>query len=45
LSAEQNKLLMRRFFEEAWNQRDPENIAEFFAPRRLLHRGPNVVSG
>jgi predicted ester cyclase len=44
LSAEQNKLLMRRFFEEAWNQRDPEKIAEFFAPQRLMHRGPNVVS-
>src|SRR5262245_44271258 len=45
MSTEDNKALMRRFFEEAWNRHDADKVAEFFAPvRHDARRGSEWVS-
>ncbi len=36
MTTAENKAIVRRFFEEVWNQRKPEAIDEIFAPTVLL---------
>ena len=37
MSAEENKALVRRFNEEAWNKRNPSVVDELFAPTYVVH--------
>lgn len=38
MSTEQNKLIVRRFFEELWNERNLEVADEIFAPECVTHQ-------
>jgi steroid delta-isomerase-like uncharacterized protein len=41
-AAEENEILIRRWFSEVWNQRRPETIDELLAPDVIAHgMGPN----
>lgn len=42
---EQNKALLKRWFEEVWNQGRRETIYELFAPGGILHDGSQTMSG
>ena len=44
MSTEDNKTLMRRFFEEAWNRHDADKVADFFAPVRRARQGARWVN-
>jgi predicted SnoaL-like aldol condensation-catalyzing enzyme len=44
-TAEQNKRLMVRWFEEVWNQGRRETIHELFAEQGVLHDGATVYRG
>jgi predicted ester cyclase len=37
MSTEENKALVRRFNEEAWNRRNPSVVDELFAPNYVAH--------
>ncbi len=45
IPAEQNKLAVRRFFEEVFNQRKLDLIEEFIAPEYINHNSLSPVSG
>jgi steroid delta-isomerase-like uncharacterized protein len=38
--SEENKALLRRYFEEAWNKHNPAAIDEFYAPDLVNHSAP-----
>jgi predicted SnoaL-like aldol condensation-catalyzing enzyme len=44
-TAEQNKQLMVRWFEEVWNQGRRETIHELFAENGILHDGSTIYHG
>ena len=44
-TAEQNKQLMVRWFEEVWNQGRRETIHELFAEKGVLHDGTTTYRG
>jgi len=44
-TAEQNKQLMVRWFEEVWNQGRRETIHELFAEKGVLHDGTTIYRG
>ena len=44
-TAEQNKQLMVRWFEEVWNQGRRETIHELFAEKGVLHDGAKIYRG
>jgi len=44
-TAEQNKQLMVRWFEEVWNQGRRETIHELFAQKGVLHDGTTTYRG
>jgi predicted ester cyclase len=44
-ASEQNKYLVRRWFEEVWNQGNTGVIAELFAPECVLHEGSLQIRG
>jgi predicted SnoaL-like aldol condensation-catalyzing enzyme len=44
-TAEQNRHLVRRWFEEVWNQGNTALIAELFAPDCVLHEGSGQIRG
>jgi hypothetical protein len=37
MSTEQNKALIRRFYEEGWNEGNVDVVEEMFAPTYVLH--------
>ena len=39
MSVEANKAVVRRFFEEYWNDRNVETLGEYVSPQRLHHFG------
>ena len=39
MSTEANKAIVRRFFEEYWNQRKLDTLGEYVSPERLHHFG------
>ena len=44
-SAEQNRQLVHRWFDEVWNQGRREAIAELMAPDCVLHEGSQIIRG
>ena len=44
-ASEQNKNLVKRWFEEVWNQSRREVIAELYAPDCILHEGSIQLRG
>jgi predicted ester cyclase len=42
--SEQNKAIVRRYFEEVWNQRNPDAIDEFWAADYVNHNAPPGMS-
>ena len=42
MSTEQNKAVVRRFFEEVWNQRKLDIIEDIFAPNVVVNRHPTT---
>ena len=42
---EQNKTLLKRWFEEVWNQGRRETIYELFPPNGIIHDGSHTISG
>ena len=44
-TAEQNKQIMARWFEEVWNQGRRETIHELFAEKGVLHDGTTTYRG
>jgi predicted ester cyclase len=44
-SSEQNKTLVKRWFEEVWNQSRREVIAELFPAEAVLHEGSTQIRG
>ena len=43
--SEENKALVRRYFEEIWNKHNLEAIEEFYAPEYVNHDAPPGVPG
>jgi hypothetical protein len=42
LAGEENKAVLRRFFEEAWHRKNPEIADELFSPDYILHDPGNA---
>jgi steroid delta-isomerase-like uncharacterized protein len=38
--SEENKALLRRYFEEAWNKHNPDAVEGFYAPDLVNHSAP-----
>ncbi len=45
MTAQQNKLIVRRFFEEVFNQRKLDLIEEFIAPGYINHNSLSPIAG
>ncbi len=45
MSTEDNKALVRRMFEEVWNQGNIARIAEFYSPAHVEHTSSGPVHG
>ena len=45
MSTEDNKALVRRMFEEVWNQGNIARIAEFYSPSHVEHTSSGPVHG
>ena len=45
MSTEDNKALVRRMFEEVWNQGNIARIAEFYSPAHVEHTSSGPVRG
>jgi predicted ester cyclase len=44
-TSEENKRLMRHWFEQVWNQSRREVIAEMLAPQCVIHDGATQIAG